>query len=84
MCAFSRFDIVLLHPFQLFPKCFPSYGHLFTKPIQSLFTRAKERPVGLLFLARGFESFFLVFIFARMATHVRACTSSIEFRMGLK
>ena len=33
VCAFSRFDIVILHPFQLFPKCFPSYGHLFTKPM---------------------------------------------------
>ena len=28
VCAFSRFDIILLHPFQLFPMCFPSYGNL--------------------------------------------------------
>ena len=46
-----------------------SYAHLFyfidkhNVPIQSSFTRAKERPVWL------FERFF--FWFARMATHVR-------------
>ena len=31
VCAFSRFDIVL-HPFQLFPKCFPRVWKLFFFP----------------------------------------------------
>ena len=44
-------------------------------PIQSSFTRVKERPVWL-FLARGLKVFLLLFVctygHARMATHVRA------------
>ena len=60
VCAFSRFDIVLLHA-----------------PIQSLFTRAKEWPVWLLFLARGLKVFYFFFCtygHALTGTHIRART----------
>ena len=41
-----------------------TYGHV----------RTKERPVWLLFLARGLK-FFCFVLFARTAMHLRACTS---------